>query len=227
MKNQATAEKLIPKNHGFGTRRVPQETFYYEVFNQPNVELVDIKETPIQAITPNGIRTSEKEYPFDIIIYATGFDAITGSFDRIDIRGVDGRKLKDRWKAGPETFLGVTVDGFPNMMMLIGPHMALGNIPRSIEYNVDWVTGLLRHARAHNVTRIEPKSTEVQAWTDHVKALAEGLLTFEVDSWMTGVNSNVDGKQVRMIARYAGSAPDYRAHCDAVAENGYAEMALG
>jgi cation diffusion facilitator CzcD-associated flavoprotein CzcO len=227
VKNQATAEKLIPKNHGFGTRRVPQETFYYEVFNQPNVELVDIKETPIQAITPNGIRTSEKEYPFDIIIYATGFDAITGSFDRIDIRGVDGRKLKDRWKAGPETFLGVTVDGFPNMMMLIGPHMALGNIPRSIEYNVDWVTGLLRHARAHNVTRIEPKSTEVQAWTDHVKALAEGLLTFEVDSWMTGVNSNVDGKQVRMIARYAGSAPDYRAHCDAVAENGYAEMALG
>jgi cation diffusion facilitator CzcD-associated flavoprotein CzcO len=226
VKDPATAEKLIPGNHGFGTRRVPQETFYYEVFNQPNVELVDIKETPIKEITPTGIRTSEKDYPFDIIIYATGFDAITGSFDRIDIRGIDGQKLKDRWRAGPETYLGVTVDGFPNMMMLIGPHMALGNIPRSIEYNVDWVTGLLRHAQVHAVTRIEPTSREVQTWTDHVKALAEGLLTFEVDSWMTGVNSNVDGKQVRMIARYAGSAPDYRARCDAVAATGYAEMAL-
>ncbi len=226
VKDPATAEKLIPRNHGFGTRRVPQETFYYEVFNQPNVELVDIQETPIERITETGIQTSAKAYEFDIIVYATGFDAITGSFDRIDIRGAGGQTLKDRWKAGPETYLGVMVDGFPNMMMLMGPHMALGNIPRSIEHNVEWVSDLLRHAKAHGVSRIEPPARQVQAWTDHVKSLAEGLLTFEVDSWMTGVNSNVDGKQVRIIARYAGSAPDYRSRCDAVAATGYRELAL-
>ena len=141
VKNQAVAEKLIPKNHGFGTRRLPLETFYYEVYNQDNVELVDIKETPIERITPEGIKTSEKEYEFDIIIYATGFDAITGSFDKIDFRGAGGARLKDKWKSGPETYLGIMVHGFPNMMMLMGPHTALGNIPRSIEYSVDWVTG--------------------------------------------------------------------------------------
>ena len=147
VKDPTVAEKLIPKNHGFGTRRVPLETRYYEVYNQPNVQLVDIKETPIERITPTGIKTSDAEYEFDIIIYATGFDAITGSFDRIDIRGVDGLRLKDKWTDGPQTYLGVLVEDFPNMMMLMGPHTALGNIPRSIEYNVDWVTGLLRHAR--------------------------------------------------------------------------------
>src|SRR6185437_545044 len=98
VKDPATAEKLIPTNHGFGTRRVPMETHYYEVYNQPNVELVDIRETPIERITPTGIQTLAKNYEFDIIVYATGFDAITGSFDRIDIRGFDGQKLKDRWK---------------------------------------------------------------------------------------------------------------------------------
>ena len=142
VKDPKVAEKLIPRNHGFGTRRLPLETFYYEVYNQDNVELVDITETPIERITPKGIKTSDREYAFDIIIYATGFDAITGSFDRIDFRGVGGVRLKDKWKSGPETFLGVMVDGFPNMLMLMGPHTALGNIPRSIEYNVDWVTGL-------------------------------------------------------------------------------------
>ncbi|OJW23374.1 MAG: cyclohexanone monooxygenase [Rhodospirillales bacterium 69-11] len=226
VKNQAVAEKLIPTNHGFGTRRVPLETKYYEVYNQDNVTLVDIRDTPIERITESGIQTSAAQYDFDMIIYATGFDAITGSFDRIDIRGVDGVKLKDRWAAGPETYLGVLVDQFPNMMMLIGPHMALGNIPRSIEYNVDWVTGLMRTARDRGITRLEATKDGVVTWTDHVKSLAEGLLTFEVDSWMTGVNRNVDGKQVRTIARYAGSAPDYRAKCDEVAAKGYEGLVL-
>jgi cation diffusion facilitator CzcD-associated flavoprotein CzcO len=226
VKNQAVAEKLIPKNHGFGTRRVPMETKYYEVYNQDNVQLVDISETPIQCITPTGIKTSDAEFEFDMIIYATGFDAITGSFDRIDIRGVDGEKLKDRWKYGPETYLGVMVDHFPNMMMLIGPHMALGNIPRSIEHNVDWVTDLVRHLRDHKITRVEATEGEVQTWTDHVKSLGEGLLLNEVNSWMTGVNTNVEGKQVRIVNRYSGSAPDYRAKCDAVASTGYKDLAL-
>jgi cation diffusion facilitator CzcD-associated flavoprotein CzcO len=226
VRDQRVAEKLIPKNHGFGTRRLPLETFYYEVYNRDNVELVDITETPIERITPDGIKTSDREYEFDIIIYATGFDAITGSFDRIDFRGVDGARLKDKWKSGPQTFLGVLVDGFPNMMMLMGPHTALGNIPRSIEYNVDWVTGLIRHARENNLTRVEATAAGVTTWTDHVKALGVGLLSNEVNSWMTGINSNVDGKQTRIVARYSGSAPAYRARCDEVALRQYQELAL-
>ena len=226
VRDQRVAEKLIPKNHGFGTRRLPLETFYYEVYNRDNVELVDLTETPIERITPDGIKTSDREYEFDIIIYATGFDAITGSFDRIDFRGVDGAQLKDKWKSGPQTFLGVLVDGFPNMMMLMGPHTALGNIPRSIEYNVDWVTGLIRHARENNLTRVEATTAGVTTWTDHVKALGVGLLSNEVNSWMTGINSNVDGKQTRIVARYSGSAPAYRARCDEVALRQYQELAL-
>ncbi|WP_428489187.1 flavin-containing monooxygenase [Rhodopila sp.] len=223
----ATAEKLIPKNHGFGTRRVPLETRYYEAYNQDNVRLVDLLDTPIQRITPTGIKTSDADYDFDIIIYATGFDAVTGSFDRIDIRGMGGQRLKDRWQGGPETYLGVMVNGFPNMMMLIGPHMALGNIPRSIEYNVDWVTGLMRHVHDHGIIRVEATEAGVTTWTDHVKALGVGLLSNEVDSWMTGVNRNVAGKQVRVVNRYSGSAPAYRARCDEVAANGYRELMLG
>ncbi|MBI2736922.1 MAG: NAD(P)/FAD-dependent oxidoreductase [Rhodospirillales bacterium] len=226
VKDQAVADKLIPKNHGFGTRRVPLETKYYEVYNQPNVKLIDIKETPIERITPGGIRTSDAEYEFDIIIYATGFDAITGAFDRIDFQGVDGLKLKDKWKGGPQTYLGIMVEGFPNMMMQMGPHTALGNIPRSIEYSVEWVTDLLSHAREHDITRVEATADGVASWTDHVKSLGVGLLSNEVDSWMTGINRNLDGKQTRIIARYSGSAPAFRERCDAVAADGYRELRL-
>ncbi len=227
VKDQAVADKLIPKDHGFGTRRVPLETKYYEVYNQPNVELVDIKETPIERITPTGIKTSDAEREFDIIIYATGFDAITGAFDRIDFQGAGGLRLKDKWKGGPQTYLGMLVEGFPNMMMQMGPHTALGNIPRSIEYSVEWVTGLLRHAREHDVTRIEATPDGVESWTDHVKSLGVGLLSNEIDSWMTGINRNVEGKQTRIIARYSGSAPAFRARADSVAADGYRELRLG
>ena len=226
VRDQAVADKLIPKNHGFGTRRVPMETNYYEVYNQPNVELVDIKATPIERITPTGIQTSDRAFEFDMIIYATGFDAVTGSFDRIDIRGEGGLALKDKWRGGIETFVGVQVRGFPNMMMLVGPHTALGNIPRSIEYNVDWVTGLIKHMHEHKLTRAEAKPEAVEAWTDFVKQKAHGLLSNEIDSWMTGVNSNIEGKQARALMRYSGSAPDYRAWCNKVAAEGYKELAL-
>ena len=227
VKDPSVAEKLIPKNHGFGTRRVPMETHYYEVYNQPNVRLVDLRETPIERITEKGIKTSGAEYEFDIIIYATGFDAITGAFDRIDIKGANGLRLKDKWAGGPRTYLGVMVEDFPNMMMLMGPHTALGNIPRSIEYNVEWVTGLVRHARDHGLTRIAATTAGVASWTDHVRSVGAGLLSNEVDSWMTGINTNIDGKNTRIIARYSGSAPAYRARCDAVAAEGYRELALG
>ncbi len=220
------AEKLIPKDHGFGTRRVPMETKYYEVYNQSNVRLVDITETPIDRITPTGIKTSDADYAFDIIIYATGFDAITGSFDRIDIRGLGGLQLKDKWTHGPQTFMGVQVEGFPNMLMVVGPHTALGNIPRSIEYNVEWVTGLIGYMREHNLTRADARPEAVADWTEHVKAAGAGLLSNEVNSWMTGINTNVDGKQTRIIARYSGSAPAYRARCDEVAAKGYRELDL-
>ena len=226
VKDPKTAEMLIPRNHGFGTRRVPLETRYYEVYNQPNVRLVDSRATPITRITPEGLETTEESFAFDIIIYATGFDAITGAFDRIDFQGVDGLKLRDKWKGGPQTYLGIMVEGFPNMMMQMGPHTALGNIPRSIEYSVEWVTDLLRHAREHDVTRIEATPQGVQSWTDHVKSLGVGLLSNEIDSWMTGINRNVEGKTTRIIARYSGSAPAFRERCDAVAADNYQELRL-
>jgi cation diffusion facilitator CzcD-associated flavoprotein CzcO len=226
VKDPAVAEKLIPKNHGFGTRRVPLESGYYEVYNQPNVKLVDINETPIARITPTGIKTSDAEYEFDIIIYATGFDAITGAFDRIDICGVDGASLKEKWQDGPQTFLGILVDGFPNLLMVMGPHAGLGNFPRAVEYTSDWVTGLIRFARDRDLTRIEATAAGAVAWTDHVIASSEGLLFTEVDSWMTGINRNVEGKQVRRIMRYSGGHPKFRERCDGVAANGYRELAL-
>jgi cation diffusion facilitator CzcD-associated flavoprotein CzcO len=116
------AEKLIPKNHGFGTRRVPLESGYYEVFNRPNIKLVDLQETPIECVTERGIRTSDQEHDLDTIVYATGFDAITGSFNAVDIRGRNDKPLKDIWANGILTFLGLTVKDFPNMFMIMGPH---------------------------------------------------------------------------------------------------------
>jgi cation diffusion facilitator CzcD-associated flavoprotein CzcO len=226
VKDPIVAEKLIPKNHGFGTRRVPLESGYFEVYNQPNVKLVDITETPIERITPTGIKTSDADYEFDIIIYATGFDAITGSFDRIDTRGVDGVSLKEKWRDGPQTFLGILVDGFPNMLMVMGPHAGLGNFPRAAEYSADWATGLIRFALDRGVTRIEATEAGAAAWTDHVIAASEGLLFTEVDSWMTGINRNVEGKQVRRIMRYSGGHPAFRERCEAVAAAGYRELTL-
>ena len=225
VKDPAVADMLIPKNHGFGTRRLPLETHYYEVYNQPNVKLVDIQATPIECVTPSGIRTSNAEYDFDIIIYATGFDAITGAFDRIDIRGADGVCLKDKWIDGPQTYLGVLVEGFPNMLMVMGPHAGLGNFPRAAEYSVEWVTDLVRHARDTGITRIEATQAGTERWTEHVIEMGQGLLANEVDSWMTGINRNLEGKQTRKIMRYSGGYPVYRDHCNAVAANGYRDLA--
>lgn len=226
VKDPATAEKLIPKNHGFGTRRVPLETKYYEVYNQENVRLIDINETPIQQVTPKGIMMGEGELEFDMIIYATGFDALTGSFDRIDIRGQNGLLLKDAWKAGPETFLGIFVSGFPNFMMLAGPHMALGNAPRGIEYGVEWISKLLKHAVDTGITRIAAPPEEMRSWTNYVRGLGTELLASKIDSWMTGVNKNVVGKTERSVVRFNGPAPEYRLKCDAVAAAKYRQLEL-
>ena len=222
----AVADKLVPKNHGFGMRRVPLESGYFEVYNQPNVKLVDLLETPIESITPDGIRTTDVEYEFDMIIYATGFDAITGAFDQIDIRGVGGVSLKEKWADGPVTMLGILVDGFPNFMMVMGPHAGLGNFPRAVEYTSDWVTALIRHARDNGLTRVDATPAAAKDWTDHVIETNEGLLFTEVDSWMTGINRNLEGKQVRRVMRYSGGHPAFRQRCDAVAEGGYRELAV-
>jgi cation diffusion facilitator CzcD-associated flavoprotein CzcO len=226
VKDPKVAEMLIPRNHGFGTRRVPLETHYYEVYNQPNVTLVDSRATPIERITPTGLRTSDAEYAFDIIVYATGFDALRGAFDRIDFRGAGGVTLKETWRDGATSLVGMLQDGFPNMFMLLGPHTALGNIPRSIEFNVEWVSALLRHMRDRGLTRAEAEPAARAAWMEHVHEVARGLLSMEVDSWMTGVNSNVAGRQVRAVARYTGSAPAYRAWAEGIAQRGYDGVAL-
>jgi cation diffusion facilitator CzcD-associated flavoprotein CzcO len=228
VKDPALAAKLTPTNHGFGTRRVPLESGYYEVFNQDNVTLVDLRETSIERITPDGIKTSAAAYAFDMIIYATGFDALTGAFDHIDITGSGGRRLKDRWADGPKTFLGLQVVGFPNMFTLVGPHNAASfcNIPRCIEQNVEWVTDLLKHMQAKGLSRIEATPPAEAAWTAHVHEMAEKMLLSKIDSWMTGINSNVAGKQQRRHVVYAGGAPAYRERCDEVAAKGYDGFAL-
>ena len=229
VKDPAVAEKLIPKNHGFGQRRVPQETGYYEVYNLPHVKLVDTVETPIQRVTETGIACSDQAYDFDIIIYATGFDAVLGSFDRIDIRGVGGVTLKEYWAEGPKTYLGMMSAGFPNLLTIVGPHNASTrcNIPRCIEQNVDWASELINYASAHQVTRFETTADAETDWSRHVEELAEGLLYTLVDSWMTGVNTNVEGRNVRRVLQYQGGAPQYRERCAAVAAAGYAGMVLG
>ena len=228
VKDPATAEKLIPKCHGFGTRRVPQETGYYEAYNLPHVELVDTRATPIERITETGVRTSDAERGFDMIIYATGFDAITGAFDRIEFRGTGGQRLKDHWADGPKTYLGLMSAGFPNMLTIVGPHNASTrcNIPRCIEQNVDWATGLMRAARDRGITRFEATPEAEAEWSRHIEELADGMLYTQVDSWATGVNSNVEGRNVRRILQYQGGAPAYRARCDEVAATGYAGMVL-
>lgn len=226
VKDPVVAEMLIPKNHGFGTRRVPLETNYYEVYNQPNVELIDLNEMPIERITPTGIKTRSAEYEFDIIVYATGFDSYTGSFDRIDLRGVGGVSLVDKWKDGPQTYFGFLVDGFPNLLMVMGPHSGVGNFPRASEYSVNWVTRLIGYAQERGLTRVEPTPAAVAEWTDHVKSVGESLLSNEVDSWGTGVNRNVPGRETRRILRYGGSHPTFRELCEAVVADGYRKLAM-
>jgi len=221
------AEKLVPKDHGFGTKRVPMETNYYEVYNQDNVLLVDLLETPIERITPKGIETTDSEDEFDMIIYATGFDAVTGAFDRIDIRGENGQKLKEHWADGPRTYLGIQVVGFPNLLTLVGPHNAATfcNIPRCIEQNVEWVTELIRNMRAKGHERISPRQKSEDEWTKHVYETAEFSLLTKVDSWFMGVNHNLPDKKPVFMA-YLGGSPAYRAKCDEETASRYGGFVL-
>jgi len=220
------ADKLIPKDHGFGTRRVPLESGYFEAYNRDNVLLVDLNETPIERITPDGIETSDKEYEFDILVYATGFDGVTGAFDRIDIRGPGGVRLRDVWADGPRTYLGWMPEGFPNLLMVLGPHTARGNIPRAVEHGVECLSGLLEFMQAHNYTRVETRPERVAEWTETVIKASEPLLSSKVDSWQTGVNRNVEGRSVRRVLGYNGNGVHYRRKCEEIANGGYREFAF-
>ena len=231
VKDPAIAEKLIPKDHGFGVQRVPMETNYFEVYNQPNVELVDIAETPIETITEKGIRTSDREREFDVIVYATGFDAITGAYDRIEITGLGGEKLSDKWKDGPSTYLGMTVSGFPNLLMLAGPQSgsASTNFPRGIESGVDWITELLEYAMEHGYQRLDATAEAEEKWTAHVKKMYSTMLMRKAKSWFTGYNSNIDGHEHGKIRYfvYNGGAPKYVARIKEIAQNDYEGFVFG
>ncbi|HEY1931388.1 MAG TPA: NAD(P)/FAD-dependent oxidoreductase [Acetobacteraceae bacterium] len=227
VRDPKVAEKLIPKDHGFGSRRVPLESGYFETYNRDNVTLIDtLEDEPIECITPNGIMTAKQEYEFDILIYATGFDGVTGAFDRIDIRGSNGLRLKDAWAESPRTYLGMLAEGFPNMLMVLGPHTARGNIPQAIEHSVDFQTGLLRFMRQNNFVHVETRPEHVQEWTQMVIKAAEPLLSSKVDSWQTGVNRNVEGRTVRRVLGYNGNGVHFRRKTDEVAKGGYQEFAF-
>ncbi len=225
VKDPKTAEKLVPKDHGFGVQRVPLETRYYEAYNHPNVHLVDLQETPLVRVTETGLRTSERDYDFDIIVYATGFDAITGAFDRIDIRGTGGQKLRDKWIDSCSTFLGMMIHGFPNLMMPSGPQSgsASTNFPRGIETGVDWCTDLMEFMAKHGYTRAEPTAAAETRWTEHVKQMYAVMLMRKAKGWFTGYNSNVPGHEegkVRYFV-YNGGAPKFRQRIEAVAAADY------
>jgi cation diffusion facilitator CzcD-associated flavoprotein CzcO len=225
VKDPAVAEKLIPRDHGFGVQRVPMETRYFEVYNRDNVRLVDISETPIERVTETGLRTTERDYDFDIIVYATGFDAITGAYDQIDIEGVGGQKLRDKWSDGPSTFLGVLIHGFPNLLMPAGPQSgsASTNYPRGIETGVNWCTDLLEHMWEHGYTCAEATLEAQARWTAHVTEMYAMMLMRKAKSWFTGYNSNVPGHEhgkTRYFV-YNGGAPKYVARINDVAQKGY------
>jgi cation diffusion facilitator CzcD-associated flavoprotein CzcO len=228
VKDPVTAEKLIPKDHGFGVQRVPLETHYYEAYNRDNVHLVDIGETPLERVTETGLRTSARDYDFDIIIYSTGFDAITGAYDQIDITGIGGERLYDKWKDGPATFLGMLVHGFPNLLMPTGPQSgsASTNFPRGIETGVGWCTDLLEYMWDRGYISADPTLAAQERWSAHVTKMYAIMLMRKAKSWFTGYNSNVPGHEhgkVRYFV-YNGGTPKYVAAINDAVARGYEDI---
>ncbi|WP_249148056.1 NAD(P)/FAD-dependent oxidoreductase [Bradyrhizobium sp. AUGA SZCCT0177] len=228
VKDPVIAKKLIPKDHGFGVQRVPLETNYFEAYNRDNVHLVDISETPLERVTETGLRTSARDYDFDIIIYSTGFDAITGAYDQIDISGIGGEKLYDKWKDGPSTFLGMLVHGFPNLLMPTGPQSgsASTNFPRGIETGVNWCMGLLEHIWDRGYTSADPTLAAQERWSAHVKKMYAIMLMRNAKSWFTGYNSNVPGHEhgkYRYFV-YNGGTPKYVAAINDAVAKGYEDI---
>ena len=228
VKDPEVAEKLIPKTYAYGTKRQPLDTNYYETFNKPNVVLVDAQaDGPIEEITETGIRAGGKDYPLDIIVIATGFDAMTGPLKKLGIQGRGGRALAQLWEDGPQTYLGLAVAGFPNLFTITGPQSpsVLSNMPVSIEQHVEWVTECIAHMRRNKLTTIEATPQAQQQWGAHVAEIVAMTLMPGANSWYMG--ANIPGKP-RKFMPYLGleGVGGYRKKCDEVASKGYEGFAL-
>jgi cation diffusion facilitator CzcD-associated flavoprotein CzcO len=220
------ATDLIPVDHPIGTKRICTDDGYYATFNRANVRLVNLRREPIEAITADGVRTSATTYPCDVLVFATGFDAMTGALTRIDPKGAGGQRLRDIWADGPVTFLGLMVPGLPNLFTISGPGSpsVLANMVLHAEVQVDWVVDLVRAARHLGVSEVEPRHDAALAWTEHVAQAAERtLFPRAASSWYLG--ANIEGKK-RVFMPYTGGFGTYRRHCDEVARSDYAGLVL-
>mgnify|MGYP002624020171 CR=1 FL=1 len=220
VKDPEVAEKLVPVDHPFTSKRPLIDTDYFETYNRDNVTLVDIRHSPIVEITPTGIRTEDAHYELDIIVFATGFDAMTGTFNRMNIVGRDGQLLRDKWAGGPLTYLGVATAGFPNLFMITGPGSpsVLSNMPVSIEQHVEGISDLIAHMRANDIATAEADPQAEQEWVVHVNEVAAQTMYMLADSWYLG--ANIPGKP-RVFMPYVGGVGTYREECAAIAAQGY------
>lgn len=223
IKDPALAEKLIPKDHPFGAKRVPMETNYYEVYNRDNVHLVDVRESPITRMTPEGIETVARHYGLDVIIFATGFDAVTGALDRIDIRGRHGLRLKDAWADGPASYLGLQTAGFPNLFTLVGAQSGATfcNIAVCGGLQVEWVTKMLRDMRNRQFSYAEAEPQAQLRWQADIDRVFQKTLMAEGDAWWVKVTTHADGSKTRRPLTYLNGGQEYRMICDRVAYNNY------
>ena len=210
------AEKLCPKDQHFGAKRIPLETNYYEAYNRDNVVLVDVREAPIERITRTGVKTQNAEYELDIIIYATGFDAVTGEITRIDLRGLGGKTIQDHWAEGPRTYMGLQTTGFPNFFIENGAVFC--NFTRCAEITAEFVAGCIGYLRDHGYRRIEATEAAQEEWSRHSDSLIRNMLHSDVNTWFLG--TNIPGKP-RAFLFYAGGGPAFREKCDTVAANRY------
>jgi cation diffusion facilitator CzcD-associated flavoprotein CzcO len=228
VKDPVVAEKLTPKNHPYGTKRPPLDTNYYETFNKDNVLLVDASsDGEIEEIIAKGIRAAGKEYEFDIIVFATGFDAMTGPFKALNLRGRGGRKLDEEWADGPHSYLGLSVAGFPNLFTITGPQSpsVLSNMPVSIEQHVEWIADCIDNLRKAGKTVIEATPEAQDRWVAHVNEVVGMTLMVRANSWYMG--ANIPGKP-RVFLPYLGpeGVGGYRKTCDEVASKGYEGFVL-
>ena len=220
VKDPQTAELLCPYDHPIGTKRICIDSGYYETFNRDNVELIDVSERPIERITSRGLVANGRSFEFDSIVFATGFDAMTGTLFRIDIRGRDDRALKDKWRAGPRTYLGLMSEGFPNLFMITGPGSpsVKGNMLNSLEQHVDWVTDSIVYLCDNGLTAIEPERSAEDEWVEHVQQTANRTLFPRANSWYMG--ANIPGKP-RLFMPYIGGVGKYRQICEEIVSDGY------
>jgi cation diffusion facilitator CzcD-associated flavoprotein CzcO len=225
VKDPKKAEILSPKGYPFGTKRPCLDTGYYDTFNREDVDLVDLRATPLVEITEKGLRTTEREYEFDSLVFATGFDAMTGAFLAVDIKGKDGQSLQQKWADGPNSYLGVSTVGFPNLFTITGPGSpsVLSNMVVSIEQHVDWIGDLLAYMAEKELAAVEPTEEAEKEWSNHVQECGDATLFTQTDSWYMG--ANVPGKP-RVFMPYVGGVGVYRQKCDEVAANDYEGFAL-